>query len=159
MNVASRMLCPLIIPPVDIVNTGVDSDVFVLKDYRHASVVVNFGVVEALATTTITVEECTAFDGSDATAIPFNYHAELTGLTDVVGARTAALAAGVDSPAGVDFVKYIIEIDSDELSDGSEFVRISLTGAGAGLSCLAQASVVLSVPRFMADGSMRSAIA
>ncbi len=103
------------------------TDVINMANYRH----VTFLLIEGAGgtgTATITVEECTALDGTGATAIAFNYR--LAATADTFAALTAAAAAGYLTIAGANKM-VAIEIDSAELSDGSPFVRLTLTEAVA----------------------------
>ena len=137
-----------IVPPIDITG-GVTGDIFTMKNYAHATIVIQIGV-SAAAFTKITVNECTDFAGSGATAIPFSIYKEETAAGDTLGARTAVLAAGL-TPSPDDTIMYVIELDASELSDGSEFVQLSLTNGVN--SVIASALAILTGARYGEDQS------
>lgn len=78
----------------------------------------------ATGTAVVTAEECTAADGSDATAIAFRYRTKDD--TADWGAWQDATAAGFTTTAGADQL-YEVRIDAAETSDLSPFVRLQLT--------------------------------
>ena len=130
-----------------------NSDVFSMAKHAHASIIVALGVTDADAGN-ITVEECTAADGTGATAIEFNYYAEETALGDTLGARTAVATAdaatGIDVSAN-DNIFYVIELDATELSEDSPFVRIALSAPGG--AQLGAITAVLSGARYAKEQS------
>lgn len=105
-------------PAADRYNANPATDVMSMKEYRGLRWVINEGA-GTTGTVVVTVEECTANDGTGATAIPFRYRLDR-------GEWTAATASGYTVPAGGD---QIVEIDVQvqDLSDGSPFVRLQLT--------------------------------
>lgn len=109
------------------VNAGVTGDRFTMKNYRHATIYLSIGV-SAGAATKIFVKNCTAASAGTATAIAYNYYVEDTAAGDVLGARTAIAATGV-TPSANDNIFYVIEIDAEELTNGYEWVEISMTNA------------------------------
>lgn len=137
-----------ILPPVDITG-GVTGDVFSLKNHAHATIIVQVGV-SAAAFTKIIVNECTAFDGTGATAIPYSVYKEETAAGDTLGARTDVTAAGL-TPSANDSIFYVIEIDAADLSEGSHFVQLSLTNGTN--SVIASAVAILTGARFAGDQS------
>jgi len=137
-----------ILPPIDITG-GVTGDVFSMRDYAHATIIVQVGV-SAAAFTKIIVNECTSFAAAGATAIAHSIYKEETSLGDTLGARTAVAAAGT-TPSANDNIFYVIELDASELSDGSPYVQLSLTN-GAN-SVIASAIVILSGARYAEDQS------
>ncbi len=132
-----------ILPPVDI-TTGVTGDVFSMRHHSHVTIVIQVGVTSA-AFTAIILNECTSFAAAGATAIPFSVYKEETAAGDTLGARVAVLAAGV-TPSANDNIMYIIELDAAELSDGSEFLQLSLTNTTN--SVIASALAILSGARY-----------
>jgi len=127
------------------INTGVNSDVFSLKNYAHASIIVAVGAVGT--DITLTVEECDDFTPSNSTAIAFNYYVSDAANGDTIGAKTAATAAGITILAtGGDNKFVIIEIEDQELTDGFPALRV-VTSASAGTNLMAIAAV-LSGQRF-----------
>jgi len=134
--------------PVDINGSAVDSDVWTMEHYSHASICVMLGVTGAA--TTITLEECTAIDGTGATAIAFEYYSETTAAGDTLSARTTATTAGITGSTN-DGVMYIIEIDASELSADSPFLRVAFTDPSA--ATLASVTVILSGARYAGESS------
>lgn len=132
-----------ILPPQSITD-AVTSDVFSLKDYAHASIVVTAGATNADAGN-ITVEECDNVTPSNDTAIAFDYYAEETAAGDTLGARTAATTAGIDVSAN-DNITYIIEIDASQLTDG--FPCLELKWSAPGGATLVSAVAVLTGARY-----------
>lgn len=115
------------IAPVDIGGVAKVSDYFSMESYSHASILVVCGAITNAAT--ITVEESDDADGSNTTAIAFDYYQVASGVT---GARTAATSAGFST--GTDNnAMFIIEIDADQLSDGYPFLVVKATNAAANL--------------------------
>jgi hypothetical protein len=122
-DLSSTVLEPVLNPAADMYNGDPASDVVSLANYHGA----RFEIIEgagATGTATITVEECTANDGTGATAIAFNYRVK-DGTGDW-GAWTAATTAGFTTTAGANKL-YEIDVLADTLSDGSPFVRLQAT--------------------------------
>ena len=132
-----------ILPPIDSTG-GATGDVFSMRRYQHATIIVQIGV-SAAAFTKIIINECTSFAAAGATAIAHYIYKEETSLGDTLGARTAVAAAGT-TPSANDNIFYVIELDHDELSDGSPYVQLSLTN-GAN-SVIASAVAILSGSRY-----------
>lgn len=87
--------------------------------------------VGTTGTATITVEACTAQDGTGSTAIPFTYrsYATSSATSDVpTTAPTAATASGFTTTAGSD-QRYVIEVDQANLLavSGAKYVRLKST--------------------------------
>ena len=121
------------------------SETFIMEAWAHASIIVLGGAGSGV---TITVNECTSFAGSDATAIGFNYAQEATVDGDTMAAALAAATAG-GVAMGTSNVFLVIELDGDELSDGYPYVQINATDPGT--SRLIAAAVVLSGGRYQED--------
>jgi hypothetical protein len=134
-----------ILAPIDITG-GKTAQAFSMKKYQHASILVQIGV-SAAAFTKILVNQCTDASGTGATAIPFSiYKQETAGASnDVLGARTAVTSAGY-TPSANDGIFYVIELDANELADGSPYVQLQLTN-GAN-SVIASAAAILSGARY-----------
>ncbi len=115
-----------LLAPVDITG-GKTGQAFSMKKYAHASILLMVGV-SAAAFTKIIVNQCTDAAGDNPVAIPFSiYKQETAGAAaDVLGARTAVLAAGY-TPSANDGIFYVIELDASELADGSPYVQVQLT--------------------------------
>lgn len=137
-----------VLAPVDITG-GKTGAVFNMKNYAHASIVIQIGV-SAAAFTKIIVNECTDASGDNATAIPFDIYTCETSNTDVTSGRTAVTTAGY-TPSANDGIFYIIELDAAQLAQGSNFVQLSLTN-GAN-SVIASAVAILSGARYAGDQS------
>jgi len=142
--IAEMMHVVNILPPQDVV-AGVSSDVFSMKNYSHATIIVQAGSTNADAGN-VTIEECDNFTPSNDTAIDFSYYAEITAAGDTLGARTAAAAAsGIDVSAN-DNITYVIEIDAAQLSDG--FPNLILKWSACGGATIASAVAILSGARY-----------
>ena len=137
-----------ILPPIDITG-GKTGDIFSMENYAHVTIVIQIGVSSA-AFTKILVNECTAFDGTGATAIPFSIYKEETAAGDTLGARTAVLAAGL-TPSANDTIMYIIELDASELTADSHFVQLELTNTTN--SVIASALAILTGARYAEEQS------
>ena len=116
------------LPPLDIDAAAQTSDAFSMAEYSHASIILQLGVTGAAAT--VTVKESTDNAGSGATAIAFDYYGETTAAGDTLGARTAATSSGFATSTN-DSVFYVIELNAEDLSDGSEWVTIHTSDPGA----------------------------
>lgn len=95
---------------------------FSMAMYAHASIVLLIGV-SAAAPGAITVNACTDAAGDNPTALAFNLFKGETTNVDTLGARTAVAAAGYTPPA-TDSIFYVIEIDADQLPQGSPYVQV-----------------------------------
>jgi hypothetical protein len=139
-----------LIPPVSVVATGT-SNKFNMKNWRHATIILQFGVVGAAPVVTLKSSD----NGSpeNTTAIPFNLHKGETAYNatgaDVLGPRVAVAAAGF-TPAAVNNIIEVIELDSDTLPAGQDFVEVVLTSP---TTCLCGVLVILSGGRFEHDQS------
>lgn len=143
MNLAERGHIVNILPPIDI-NGGATGDVFTMQDYRHATIIIQIGV-SAGAPTKIIVNECTNAAADNATAIAHYIYKEETAAGDTLGARTAVLAAGT-TPSANDTIFYVIELDTETLSNGYEWVQLSVTNAAQ--SVIASAVAILTGARY-----------
>lgn len=134
-----------VVAPVDFTG-GKTGQAFSMKKYQHASIIILLGA-QAAPGTKILVNQCTSAAGAGATAIPFSiYKQETAGAgNDVLGARTAVAAAGY-TPSGNAAIFYVIELDANELADGSPYVQVQFTnGANADIGAIV---AVLSGARF-----------
>lgn len=138
-----------ILPPQDVA-AGVNSDVFSLKGYAHATIIVQAGSTNADAGN-VTIEECDDFTPTTDTAITFNYYAETTAAGDTLGAKTSA--ATIDVSAN-DNIMYVIEIDAQQLTDG--YPNLILKWSACGGATIGSAVAILSGARY---GSPESATA
>lgn len=138
----------MLLAPVDATG-GKHSAAFNFKNYAHASLLIGLGVTAA-ATGAITVEACTAQDGTGATGIAFNIAKCESAATDVLGAQAAIAAAGYTPPA-TDNIFYVVEIDSASMPAGSSYLRVSI--ANTTNSALATIWAILSGSRYAGDQS------
>ena len=83
--------------------------------------------------------------GTGATAIAFDYYSETTAAGDTLSARTAATASGFATSTN-DGIFYVIEINAEDLLDGSEWVTVHTTDPGA--ATFGSIVVVLSGSRY-----------
>lgn len=137
-----------ILPPIDITG-GANSDVFSMKGYDHATIIVQIGV-SAAAFTKLIVEECDDFVPTTHNDLAHYIYKEETALGDTLGARTAVAAAGT-TPSANDNIFYVIEIDAAELTEGYDKLRLEITN-GAN-SVIASAVAILSGSRYAKDQS------
>lgn len=137
-----------ILPPQD-VSGGVNSDVFNMKNYAHATIIVQAGSTNADAGN-ITIEECTAADATGNTALSTTLwvYAETTAAGDTLGARTNDVSIDV---SGNDNIMYVIEIDASELTASYNYVRLAWSACGG--TTYGSAVAVLSGPRYAMDQS------
>lgn len=142
-----------VIPPKDI-NGGAVGDRFSMKNYSHASIIVQVGV-SAAAFTKILVNACTAATGGTSTAIGYKLAAEETALGDTLGDFEAVAATG-KTPSGNDNIFYVIELDDFELPEDSPWVEVVLSNGSN--SVIASAVAVLSGARY-ANAQTQTAIA
>jgi hypothetical protein len=125
-----------LVAPVDFTG-GKTAQAFAMDEYQHASVIILLGV-QGGAGTKILVNQCTDASGSNPVAIPFNiYKQETAGVShDVLGARTAVAAAGY-TPSANAGIFYVIELDANELADGSPYVQVQFTnGANSDIGAM-----------------------
>lgn len=145
-NIAEMGHVVNVLPPIDI-SGGKTGDRFNMKNYRHATIIIQVGA-SAAAFTKILVNECDAASSGNSAAIPFKLYSEETAAGDTLGAAESVAAAG-KTPSANDNIMYVIELDSAELSDGYNFVEVQLTN-GAN-SVIASVVAVLSGARYAHD--------
>lgn len=149
INIAEECHVVNILPPVDITG-GATSDVFSMKNYGHASIIVQIGV-SAAAFTALFVEKCDDFVPTTHTDIAFYVYKEETAAGDTLGARTACTAAAGLVPSANDNIMYVIELDAAELGDGTDKLRLEITNGVN--SVIASAVAILSGSRYAGDQS------
>lgn len=142
-----------LIPAIDI-SAGKTGDVFSMKNFRKASIIVTVGV-SAAAFTKILINACDDFAGTNPVAQPFSLYKEETSLGDTLTAREAVAAAGY-TPSANDNIMYVIELDSMDLPDDKPFVQLSLTSVTQ--SVIASAIAILSGARYVGAGIPLTAI-
>jgi hypothetical protein len=119
-----------------------------MRNYDHATIVLQLGVTGAAST--ITVEACDDFTPANTTAIPFAVYKCETASSDVLGARTAVLAAGFATSVN-DGIMYVIEVNADELPAGKPNLRVCTSDPAA--ATFASILAILSKARYAGDQS------
>lgn len=140
-----------ILPPQSINASPVAGDVFTLKNYGHATIIVEFGSVHASADATITLSECDDFTPTNDTDIAFSYRLEDTATGDTLGSLSSAASTGLTVKSGGDIGitdnKFlVIEVDASELSAGYPGLELNISAPGEAVLVSAQA--ILSQPRY-----------
>lgn len=140
-------------PVADAFAGTVTTDVVSMANYNRCT----FEIIKGVGTTgtsTITVQASAANDGASPTAVPFTYR-RLCNTGDVVGAITAATAAGFDTTAGSS-ERYVIEVDAAALPAGKPWVHLKAVEV-ANDPVLGGVEIFLSEPR-SGGASLASAI-
>lgn len=96
-----------------------------LAQYNAVTFVVSQAASTSTGSVDFTVEECTSSTGAGATAIAFSYNLKQVG--SAFGGLTAATATGVNVDGSATGSVLAIEVQNDELSDGSNYVRVQCT--------------------------------
>ncbi|MBT3274195.1 MAG: hypothetical protein HN368_13640 [Spirochaetales bacterium] len=135
-----------LIAPVDTAAVAVNTDVVNLENYHNVQFIIPLGVVTG-DTIAATVEECDDTTPSNSTAIAFYYRLSSAVGTDSMGARAVATTAGVTVAATDDNKVLIIDVASDELTDGFPYVRAVLTPGGS-MTVLLVGAVAIMRPRY-----------
>lgn len=127
------------------ISAAATSDVFYMRKWAHATIIVNGGAGSGV---TVTVGECSSFNGSDRTAIGFRYAQEATVDGDTLDAALAS--AGTTGVAmGTSNVFLVIELDADELTENYEWVVLNISDPGT--SRIVSAIAILSGGRYQED--------
>lgn len=139
-----------ILAPVDVTG-GKSSQAFSMKNFGHASIVLQIGV-SAAATGLVTLDASSDNAGTGAVAIPFDVFKQETAgaLNDVLGTRTPVPSTGF-TPAATDGIFYVIEIDTDTLPAGKPYLNLAI--ANGSNSVIASAVAILSGSRYAGDQS------
>ena len=103
-------------PATGVFNIGNASKVIILCHQNSTST----------GTATITVEACTDFSATGATAIPFYSREVPDGTSDTASAITATAATGLTTTAGADVIK-LIEVLARDVPVDSPYLRVKLT--------------------------------
>ena len=136
-----------ILPPAD-ADTVATPEVFSMKGWQHATIVLQLGVTGAAAT--VTVEACDNFTPSNVSAIAFAVYKEETAAGDTLGARVEVTSAGFATSTN-DGVFYVIEVDAAALPDGYPNLQLKVSDPGA--ATFASAIAILSGGRYTEDQS------
>lgn len=144
-------------PAADRWNTDPATDVVNAALYgRVAFLVTQEGGTTGKAT--LTVQACTAADGTGATAVAYKYRVGAAGAGaggDAFGSITDATSSGFDTTPATDR-QYLCEIDASTLPVGYNYVRLKCTEA-ANDPVNGCVSILLGEPRF-GGSSLPSAI-
>lgn len=98
--------------------------------FNHVDFIINLGLL-ATANFTLTAEECTAADGTGATAVAAQYRVSDAVNTDGMGAVTALTTSGLTVTDGTyDGETIIVTVDSEDLSAGYPYARVTMTDPG-----------------------------
>jgi hypothetical protein len=142
-----------LIPPVSAAG-GVTSGVVNLKNFEHATIILQFGVTSAAPKDVLVLASDNGSPEATA-AIAFNLHKCETAYNaangDVLGAKVAATTAGFIPPA-TDNIFYVIEVDAASLPSGKPYVKLQIEdNSPAASSILASAVAILSGARYGHD--------
>jgi len=160
------------IPPVDGNDTAITSDIISMKNYKHCTFILTFGVVHASAsavTGTGSEQNLIAYKGEDVTtcttAFACKYRAEVTSGGDTLEALQTLPATGVSMGTGNtldvtgDNAIIVVEIDASDLAPtvAHPYDTVKIGFRFSAHSVLLSAVAVLSQPRY-ADDAMPTAI-
>lgn len=141
-NIAEQAHVVNALAPVDI-NGGVNTDVWSMKNYSKASILIQMGVTGGAST--VTVEACDDFTPSNTTAIAFAVYKEETAAGDTLGARVAATTSGFAASTN-NGIMYVIEVDAAELPVGYPNLRVAFSDPSG--ATFASCAAILSGPRY-----------
>ena len=147
LNLAEGCHIVNICPPKDMNGAAYDSDVWSMKNFAHATIIVQLGVTGAAST--LKVQACDDFVPTNTTDLAFNIYKEETDSGDTLGARTAVASTGYSTSTN-NSIFYVIEVDAEELSASTySCMRITLSDPAA--ATLVSAVAILSGQRFAGD--------
>lgn len=139
-----------ILPPTAAIAGSPYSDWFHLKEAAHATIVITTGAMTSA--TTFTLYESTSTAGSSATVLGatagLNYKTALTTLSDIYTAPASFTTSGLTSGLTVGQRSFVIEVDSQDLTDGYPYLAVRFTST-ATLSI--QAIAILTGLRYASD--------
>jgi len=147
--------------------TTSNCDIFSLENYDKATIILQFGVVNASANLgTLTIEKCTDVAGSNNTAMAFTYRTEGTAGGDTLDAISSATSSGVDLTTDlgvVDGTLVVIEIRAEELAPAhastTNYTSLSLLlGSPGSYSVLMSGIAILDGARYQ-NNALPTAIA
>lgn len=154
LTIAEELHIVNLIPPIDLTG-GKAGDVFSMKNFRRASIIITIGV-SAAAFTKILLNACDDFAGTNPVAQPFTLYKEETSLGDTLSGKEAVLATGY-TPSANDGIMYVIELDAGALPDDKPFVQLSLTNTANAV--IGSAIAILSGARYVGANIALTAIA
>lgn len=109
-------------PVADALAGTVATDIVSLQDYSEVGFLIYKGA-GATGTSTITIEACSANDGTGATAVPFHYR-RACNTNDTHNAWTQATAAGFATSASASEM-YLCVVSADDLAAlGFQWARL-----------------------------------
>lgn len=124
-------IVPVILPQN--ISGGATGQAFSMKNAEHVSIIISVGALAAQLGA-VTLNQCTNVSGSGATAIGFRYYQQSTagaGNDKLDTGPTVATSAGFTPPNTANVV-YTIELDQQELADGSPYLQLAIAnGANA----------------------------
>ena len=99
-----------------------------MEGYSHFTAIITTGAANG-ADITVTAYNASDASATSAAVIPFSYYQETTASTDVLGARVlnSTTALTFDNSATANLMA-VIEIDASELTDGLNWVNLTLSG-------------------------------
>ena len=104
-------------------------DAINMEGYSHLSAIIVSGAANGTSVV-VTAYEATDAAATSADVIAFSYYQETTASTDVLGARTLnSTTALTFTNASVANQMAVIEIDASQLSDGHNWVNLTLSTA------------------------------
>ncbi len=148
------MIVPAVLPLADAFAAGATSEAVSLRDYYRATLIMITGAIEDTGISNlVTLEACTAADGTGHVAMAFRRRFSLYSTTvDTWGALTAAAATGynfaVAAPAAN--AVWMAEVTADEVGNavaGATFVR-AIIAETADKTITAGGIWILSEPRY-----------
>lgn len=150
-------IVPAFVPVADAFAGGLTTEAVSLANYRRATLVVITGAIEDSGVSNlVTLEACTAADGTGNTAMAFQYRAmQYSTSADTWGALTAATSSGYNFSVNnaVANAVWLAEVTSDEVAaavDGGEFVR-AVIAETANKTITAGGIWILTEPRYSQD--------
>lgn len=147
-----------IYPVADAFDSGVQTDVVSLKDYRRATWFIITGAVEdATISNIVTVQACSTAAAAATSKMTFVHRTCLSSTTvDTWGALTAAAVTGYNftDNATVANAIYMVEVTADEVAadggNGYQFARLAIAET-ANKTITAGVICILSDPRYPGD--------
>jgi len=138
-----------LLEPTNITANATNTDVFGLKYYHAAEIIVQFGTITG-DSVVITLKECVDTTPSNSTAIAFKYK-----KTPAVGTGTGvtwstATTSGVTFSATDDNKTLIIGVESSQLSSGYTYLMATITPGTSMSACYVSAVAILR-PRYAKD--------
>ncbi len=148
------MIVPAFVPVADAFSGGITSEAVSLRDYRRATLVVLTGAIEdAGISNIVTLEACTAADGTGHVTMPFRWRAQRYSTTvDAWSALAAVAATGYDFAVNnaVANAVWFAEVTADEVSNavpGAQWLQAKIAET-ANKTITAAGLWILTEPRF-----------